>query len=157
LSEESDDVVHYDIMMNKAPHTGAGLALMVTGHIEGILPKNISVYRQALLRLATEAALKLARKGMLIIGTQDIRDPTTGKLWPMTMLVLEDIEAELGRDILRLKEMVVTVPEGYSKNRKDFQPTESVQQEEEEIIDIETIDHGHVPIVHAVYLIFQKL
>jgi hypothetical protein len=152
-------------MMNKVSYIGGDLALMVTGHIEDVLPKNISIYRQALLRLATEATIKLARKGMLIIGTQDIRDPNTGKLWPMTMLVLEDIETELGRDILRLKEMVVTVPEGYSKNRKDFQPTEPVQQEEqepeqeeeEEIIDIETIDHDHVPIVHAVYLIFQKL
>lgn len=150
-------------MMKKLPYANAGLALMVTSHMENILPINISVYRQALLRLATEAAIKLAHKGMLIIGTQDIRDPITGKLWPMTMLVLEDIEAELGRDILRLKEMVVTVPEGYSKLRKDFQPTDSVlpegqeEEKEEDFIDIETIDHGHVPIVHAVYLIFQKI
>ncbi|KAI7898479.1 uncharacterized protein BX663DRAFT_555836 [Cokeromyces recurvatus] len=155
LSEESEDVIHCDTMMNKAPYNGGDLVLMVTGHIEPILPGQINCYRKSIVSLANEAIDKLATKGMLIIGTQDIRDPITGKLWPLTMLVLEDIERALGCNVIKLKEMVVTVPDGYSKDRKtEYEP---VQEQEEDFIDIETIEHDHLPIVHAIYLVFQKL
>jgi hypothetical protein len=55
--------------------------------------------------------------------------------------------------------MVVTVPGGYSKDRKkDFHSIEEEEKEEKEddLIDIETVNHEYVPIVHAIYLIFQK-
>ncbi|KAI8090612.1 hypothetical protein BDF21DRAFT_460039 [Thamnidium elegans] len=155
LSEESDDVIHYETMMNKEYFEDGGLVLMITGHRNDLLPDKINYYRQTIVDLAIEATLTLAPKGMFIVGTQDIRDPYTGKLWPMTMLVLEDIERVVGRDVIKLKEMVVTVPDGYSKDRKRaFE--EVVIEEEEEVIDIETVNHDYVPIVHAVYLIFQK-
>ncbi|GAA5801238.1 hypothetical protein HPULCUR_006682 [Helicostylum pulchrum] len=155
LSEESDDVIHYEAMMNKEHYEDGDLVLMITGHRNDLLPDKINCYRQTIVDLAIEATLTLAPKGMFIVGTQDIRDPYTGKLWPMTMLVLEDIERVVGRDVIKLKEMVVTVPDGYSKDRKRaFE--EVVIEEEEDVIDIETVNHDYVPIVHAVYLIFQK-
>ncbi|KAI9470552.1 MAG: hypothetical protein EXX96DRAFT_491184 [Benjaminiella poitrasii] len=155
LSEESEDVIHHDTMISKEPYNEGKLMLMVTGHVETLQPNQINEYRKTLVSLANEATVKLATKGMLIIGTKDVRDPITGKLWPLTMLVLEDIERVLGRDIIRLKEMVVTVPDGYSKDRKN--EYELVEEQEEDFIDIETIEHDHLPIVHAVYLIFQKI
>ncbi|KAI9255496.1 hypothetical protein BY458DRAFT_520176 [Sporodiniella umbellata] len=149
LSEKSDDVIHYENMMSKSYYPGSDLVLMIIGH-QRIEPESINSYRQSLVDIAQDATERLAPKGMLIIGTQDIREPN-GKLWPMTMLVLEDIENKLGREKIRLKELVVTVPDGYSKDRQQQQLTE-----DEEVIDIETID-DFVPIVHAVYLIFQRL
>ncbi|KAI7896252.1 uncharacterized protein EV154DRAFT_411870 [Mucor mucedo] len=157
LSEESDDVIHYETMMNKAVYEGGDLVLMITCHRSDLLPDKINSYRRSIVNLAIEATSKLAPKGMFIVGTQDIRDSYTGKLWPMTMLILEDIEKEVGRNTIKLKEMVVTVPDGYSKDRKrDFVEVEMVEEEEEDVIDIETVNHDYVPIVHAVYLIFQK-
>lgn len=144
--------------MKKAVYEDGDLVLMITSHRSDLLPDKINSYRQTIVKLAKEATSKLAPKGMFIVGTQDIRDSYTGKLWPMTMLILEDIENEVGRDTIKLKEMVVTVPDGYSKDRKrDFVEVEVEQEEEEEdVIDIETVNHDYVPIVHAVYLIFQK-
>lgn len=142
-------------MMNKAYYEDSDLVLMITSHRSDLLPTKINTYRRTIVNLAMEAMSKLAPKGMFIVGTQDIRDSYTGKLWPMTMLVLEDIEKEVGRDTIKLKEMVVTVPDGYSKDRKrDFVEVE--EEGEEDVIDIETVNHDYVPIVHAVYLIFQK-
>lgn len=142
-------------MMNKAYYEDGELVLMITSHRSDLLPTKINTYRRTIVNLAMEAMSNLAPKGMFIVGTQDIRDSYTGKLWPMTMLVLEDIEKEVGRDTIKLKEMVVTVPDGYSKDRKrDFVEVE--EEGEEDVIDIETVNHDYVPIVHAVYLIFQK-
>lgn len=157
MSEESEDIVHHDLMFSKEVYPDGDLVLMVTGHIPNLQPHKINSYRSSLIQLARDATVKLTTKGFLIIGTQDIRDPISGKLWPMTMLVLEDIEREVGRDVIKLKEMVVAVPEGYSKDRKKVFTPEELNQDEEEIIDIETIEDDHLPIVHAIYLIFQKL
>lgn len=143
-------------MMSKERHENGELVLMITGHRSDLLPTKIEEYRRSIVNFAKESVMKLAEKGMFIVGTQDIRDPYTGKLWPLTMLVLEDIERELGRDKIKLKEMVVTVPEGYSKDRKkDFHSIEE-EEKEDDPIDIETVNHEYVPIVHAIYLIFQK-
>lgn len=155
MSEESEDVIHYETMMSKSHYEEGELVLMITSHISNLSPNKIDDYRRSIVQLASESTKKLAPKGMFIVGTQDIRDPYTGKLYPLTMLVLEDIEREVGRGVIKLKEMVVTVPDGYSKDRKmDFQ---AVNEEiEEDFIDIESISHEYVPIVHAIYLIFQK-
>ncbi|KAG1471652.1 hypothetical protein G6F56_002000 [Rhizopus delemar] len=149
LSEKSDDVIHYETMMNKPCYPTSDLVLMIIGH-QQVVPEAINAYRQTLVGIAREATERLVPKGMLIIGTQDVREPS-GKLWPISMLVLEDIENELGRDGIRLKELVVTVPDGYSKDRQ-----QKLITEDDEEIDIETVD-DFVPIVHAVYLIFQRL
>lgn len=140
--------------MSKSHYEEGELVLMITSHIFDLSTNKIDDYRRSIVRLAAESTKKLAPKGMFIVGTQDIRDPYTGKLYPLTMLVLEDIEREVGRGVIKLKEMVVTVPNGYSKDRKmDFQ---AVNEEIEDFIDIESISHEYVPIVHAIYLIFQK-
>ncbi|KAI8997788.1 hypothetical protein BDB01DRAFT_714441 [Pilobolus umbonatus] len=153
LSEESGDTVHYETMMGKKRYNDAELALIAVGH-QTVECDQINLYRQQLVNIALEAADRLCTKGMLIIGTQDIRNYQTGKLWPMSMLILEDIEAAVDSNILKLKEMVVTVPDGYSKDRK--KPFCEVDKEDEQLIDIETVD-DYVPIVHAIYLIFQKI
>lgn len=142
--------------MSKDCYENGDLVLMITSHISDLPLSKIEDYRRCIVCLARESTEKLAPKGMFIVGTQDIRDPYTGKLYPMTMLVLEDIEREVGRDIIKLKEMVVTVPDGYSKDRKMDIQTINEEDVEESFIDIETVSHEYVPIVHAIYLIFQK-
>ncbi|KAI8339815.1 hypothetical protein BD560DRAFT_412468 [Blakeslea trispora] len=159
LSEESEDVIHYENMMQIKPYENGSLVLMISNHLENLSPKCINEYRKSLVSLAEEALVKLAPKGMLIIGVKDIRDPFTGKLWPLTLLVQEDIEKNINRDQLRLKEMVVAVPEGFSKDRKQKYVEEEDQEEENEDteIDIETVEHDHLPIVHTIYLVLQKM
>ncbi|KAI9306841.1 hypothetical protein BJ944DRAFT_238379 [Cunninghamella echinulata] len=163
LSEESEDIVHYENMMNKPSLLEAPLCLMIMEH-RTIQVDQISMYRKMIVQTALEATEKLDLLGMLVIGTQDIRDPMTGKLWPMTMLVLEDIERVIDRSVLKLKEMVITVPDGYSRDRKQpiHEALATYQQQDKEdniIIDEEYIDKtsDHLPIVHAIYLIFQRL
>lgn len=134
-------------MLNKKPYINADLVVMATGHIEDLIPNQINFYRRSIIQLAQDAIPQLTTKGMLIIGTKDIRDENTGKLWPISMLVLEDIERTTSR--LRLKEMVITVPEGYSKSRDRTVAVQQQQQQQQQ-------EENHLPIVHAVYLIFQK-
>lgn len=134
-------------MLNKKPYINADLVVMATGHIEDLIPNQINLYRRSIIQLAQDAIPQLTTKGMLIIGTKDIRDENTGKLWPISMLVLEDIERTTSR--LRLKEMVITVPEGYSKSRDRTVAVQQQQQQQQQ-------EENHLPIVHAVYLIFQK-
>ncbi|KAI7883175.1 hypothetical protein K492DRAFT_235544 [Lichtheimia hyalospora FSU 10163] len=154
LSEESTDVMHYETMMTKPSLPEAPLRLVISAHQPQLLAHQINAYRQTLMQLARDAVKKLAPQGMLIIGTQDIRS-ADGKLWPMGMLVLEDIERTVDATMLKLKEMVVAVPDGYSKDRKQETTASSIQLEKEE--DSVDIVDEHLPIVHAVYLVFQKL
>ncbi|KAI8379148.1 uncharacterized protein BYT42DRAFT_593398 [Radiomyces spectabilis] len=151
LSEESDDVIHYETMMTKEPIEDAPLVLMVVGH-QQIEARQIGLYRESIVQIAMEATKKLAPQGMLVIGTRDIRQNEDGKLWPMTMLVLEDIERAVDRDTMKLKEMVVAVPDGYSKDRRRKTTAGALVQDD----DIDIVDE-HLPIVHAIYLIFQRL
>ncbi|KAI9313150.1 hypothetical protein BX666DRAFT_1980104 [Dichotomocladium elegans] len=165
LSENSTDVMHYETMMSKPPRPEGPLRLMIASHQPNLQIHQIGLYRQTLMRLALEAVERLPLQGMFIVGTQDIRT-ADGKLWPMGMLVLEDIERTVSPTILKLKEMVVAVPDGYSKKRHQQEeeqrqtvPTtasgvEAEQHEEDEIVDV--VDE-HLPIVHAVYLVFQRL
>jgi hypothetical protein len=142
-------------MMEKSPIEDGKLALMIAAH-QTLAPYQINLYRKTIVQLAKDATKKLAHHGMLIIGTQDIRNSVTGKLWPLTMLVLEDIERAVDRSELKLKEMVVAVPDGYSKNRKQNMDENPVTENNEDEIDIETVD-DYVSIVHAVYLVFQRV
>ena len=129
----------------------SSLRLMVVPHLPYLSPHHIEPYRRTLIQLATEAIEKLAPKGMFIVGTQDIRS-ADGKLWPLGMLVLEDIERSVDVSELKLKEMIVAVPDGYSKDRHQ-QMGESTTTNEEEV---DVVDE-HLQIVHATYLVFQRL
>ncbi|OAD73758.1 hypothetical protein PHYBLDRAFT_158785, partial [Phycomyces blakesleeanus NRRL 1555(-)] len=149
MSEDSDDVIHYESMMSKKPLENAPLVLVMVGH-QPIEPRQIGLYRETIVQIALEAVKKLAPLGMLIIGTKDIRQKDNGKLWPMSMLVLEDIERAIDRSVLKLKEMVVTVPEGHSKDRQQKNLNTEVEEE------LEIVDE-HLTIVHAIYLVFQRM
>ncbi|ORY92997.1 hypothetical protein BCR43DRAFT_496172 [Syncephalastrum racemosum] len=157
LSEESDDVVHYETMMTKSSTPEGRLGLIVVNHLPCLSPSQIGLYRETLVKIAREATQTLAPHGMLVIGTKDVRS-CTGKLWPMSLLVLEDIERVVDRRIMKLKEMVVAVPDGYSKMRnKDDERQKAHEETQDESDDPVDIVDEHLPIVHAIYLIFQKL
>ncbi|KAL9554525.1 hypothetical protein MBANPS3_002775 [Mucor bainieri] len=147
LSQDSvvNDSIFCDTMLSKQPYPHAGLVVMATGHIENLLPYQINLYRKSIIQLAQDAMRQLVVKGMLIIGTKDVRDQFSGKLWPISMLVLEDVE-RTSHGSLKLKEMVTTVPEGYAKDKDAFTAVPSLNNDQPE----------HLPIVHAIYFVFQK-
>ncbi|KAI8061150.1 hypothetical protein BC940DRAFT_336987 [Gongronella butleri] len=118
LSDDTEDKVHYDTMMSKPAIADAPLWLMVCAHPAQLEIDQISAYRRTVKELAREACTRLHPQGMFIVGTQDVRDKTTGRLWPMTLLILEDIESAVDRSVLKLKELVVAVPDGHTRNRK---------------------------------------
>lgn len=136
------------------------MSLRVIPHIPSQLlkPEYLPLYRENIVQMAQESVVKLAAGGMFIVGTQDYREPT-GKLWPLGMLIMEDINRNIGENYLKLKEMVVTVPEGYSKDRSKVISYENYVQD---ICLLDVVDETerlgqNVPIVHAVYLIFMKM
>ncbi|GAN06533.1 DNA methylase N-4 [Mucor ambiguus] len=147
LSQDSVviDSIFCDTMLNKKPYPHADLVIMATGHIENLLPNQIDMYRKSIIQLAQDATRQLAVKGRLVIGTKDVRDQISGKLWPISMLVLEDIE-RTSHGLLKLKEMVITVPEGYAKDKNAFTAKPLIEEG----------NPAHLPIVHAIYLVFQK-
>ncbi|ORX49517.1 hypothetical protein DM01DRAFT_1409486 [Hesseltinella vesiculosa] len=169
LSEESDDVIHYDTMMSKPVIADAPLWMMVCPH-QTLKISQIKVYRESVVSMAKEACQRLSPKGLFVVGAQDIRDPDTGKLWPLTMLVLEDIERAVDRSVMKLKELVVAVPDGYSRDRKltiadattlyhqqnDFENMPVLVDDDANAVNAKQL-HDHLPIVHAIYLIFQRL
>ncbi|KAG2182150.1 hypothetical protein INT43_007077 [Umbelopsis isabellina] len=161
LSEESSDFSHYEAMIRKAALPAPSpLSLRVIPHIPSQLlkPEYLPLYRENIVQMAQESVGKLAAGGMFIVGTQDYREPT-GKLWPLGVLIMEDINRNIGEKHLKLKEMVVTVPEGYSKDRSKVISYENYVQDIC-LLDVvgETERLGlNVPIVHAVYLIFMKM
>jgi hypothetical protein len=56
------------------------------------------------MHLAKEAAEELPVSGVFIVGAQDIRNEA-GKLYPLGMLIMEDIIRAVGEDCLKLKEL----------------------------------------------------
>ncbi|KAJ2959449.1 hypothetical protein NQZ79_g5096 [Umbelopsis isabellina] len=161
LSEESSDFSHYEAMIRKtALPAPSPLSLRVIPHIPSQLlkPEYLPLYRENIVQKAQESVCKLAADGMFIVGTQDYREPT-GKLWPLGMLIMEDINRNIGEKHLKLKEMVVTVPEGYSKDRSKVISYENYVQD---VCLLDVVDENerlglNVPIIHAVYLIFMKM
>ncbi|KAG2182854.1 hypothetical protein INT44_005835 [Umbelopsis vinacea] len=160
LSEESSDFTHYEAMIRKAalPYP-APLTVRVVTHIPHHFLKRdyIPLYRENVVQVAQDSVTKLAVGGMFIVGTQDYRDDE-GKLWPMSMLIMEDINRHIGENILKLKEMVVTVPEGHSKDRSKPMSFDTYEPEVC-LLDIDEAQKHEieVPIVHAIYLVFMKM
>ncbi|CAG8540539.1 9139_t:CDS:2 [Scutellospora calospora] len=114
----------------------------------------IPYYRAVIKRLAREAYDRLPPSGFLVIGGQDVRT-SDNKLWPLSMLFMEDVNNSVGEDKMPLKELVITVPDGYAKDKKkicsheDYTEERCIVDEEENAVQL--------PIVHACYLIFMKL
>ncbi|OLY81951.1 hypothetical protein AYI68_g3935 [Smittium mucronatum] len=136
-------------------------------NINVINPKRIiNNYRKLLVQAVLRNYKRLVNSGQIVIGVQDIRDPINGELWPMGMLVSEDINKSVSDKVLRLKEMIVAVPEGF-KNTKDSRyyfenqngSTRDMSKLSEVkcVIDLPNIEIDHLQIVHAYYLVFMKL
>ncbi|KAG9287994.1 hypothetical protein G9A89_017589 [Geosiphon pyriformis] len=156
LSESSDDISHVEKLLASKPlPPPTPTALIVVPHIpNGTLNvENIPAYRTAITHLAREAHNNLPPSGFLIVGAQDFRSPE-GKLWPLSMIFMEDINRAVGGDVMPLKELVITVPEGHAKDKRKICSYEEYV-DEKAIADGGNVDH--LPIVHACYLIFMKL
>ncbi|KAJ2675361.1 hypothetical protein IWW42_001145 [Coemansia sp. RSA 1085] len=158
LGEDSTDTAHYQKMVAMCPRLpldATPLALIVVPHISNLEFKRCHVepYRQALVQITHDASNRLCPSGLLVIGVQDVRDEN-GKLWPLGMLVLEDVQRAIGNIRLRLKEFIVVVENGHARKRDDVVSRETFV-DEKCIVGVSNIPH--VPIVHAYYLVFMKL
>ncbi|KAJ2889051.1 hypothetical protein FB639_000194 [Coemansia asiatica] len=159
LGEDSNDIAHYRklLSMPSANHVpDLPLALVVVPHIPNSMFSlvHIASYRRALVQIAHDASHRLSPSGMLVLGVQDIRDEH-GKLWPLGMLVLEDVQRAVGHIRLRLKEFIVVVENGHARKRDDVLSRDGFV--EEKCIVERTDPDIHLPIVHAYYLVFMKL
>ncbi|CAG8460640.1 4209_t:CDS:10, partial [Ambispora leptoticha] len=149
LSESSDDISHVEKLLSSKPlPPPTPTALIVIPHIPNnvLNAKDIPTYRAAIMHLAREAHSLLPPSGFLIVGAQDIRAPD-GKLWPLSMLFMEDINRIVGQDVMPLKELVITVPEGYAKDRRKICSYEEFV-DEKCVSDAQDCDIEHLTIVH---------
>ncbi|KAJ2774393.1 hypothetical protein GGI18_004584, partial [Coemansia linderi] len=107
LGEDSSDTAHYLKLLAMPVRPLAPLSLIVVPHIPNsqFLHHHIASYRRALVQITHDASHRLCPAGLLVLGTQDIRDEN-GKLWPLGMLVLEDVQRAVGSIRLRLKEFI---------------------------------------------------
>ncbi|RUP51248.1 hypothetical protein BC936DRAFT_149251, partial [Jimgerdemannia flammicorona] len=158
LSEDSDDVSHHQHMISKPPLPWpAPTSLRLVPHVPNtaLESRQVPLYRTTIIQIAHEAAALLPTSGMFVVGTQDVRGED-GRLWPLGLLVLEDINREIGEGLLKLREMVTAVPEGYQKDRKKVLTKEDAMGEGCVLDEEATGTIKHLPIVHAIYLIFVK-
>ncbi|KAJ1773946.1 hypothetical protein IW140_003187 [Coemansia sp. RSA 1813] len=159
LGEDSTDTAHYLKMMTMQPRLPASavpLALVVAPHVPNtkFMRRHVESYRRSLVQITHDASHRLCPSGLLILGVQDVRDEH-GKLWPLGMLVLEDVQRAVGNIRLRLKEFIVVVESGHSRKRDDVVSRESFV--DEKCVVGSDDPSVHVPIVHAYYLVFMKL
>ncbi|KAI8320186.1 hypothetical protein GQ54DRAFT_334987 [Martensiomyces pterosporus] len=159
LGEDTTDIAHYRKMIvlpPKQPIPETPLGLVVVPHIPEtqFLRGHVESYRQALVQITHDVSHRLSPSGLLVIGIQDVRDEH-GKLWPLGMLVLEDVQSAVGEIRLRLKEFVVVVEQGHARKRDDVVSRESFA-DEPCVVGSDSTD-VHIPIVHAYYLVFMKL
>ena len=150
LGEESEDIGHYKSLMAqpiKSLTNVAPLALIVIPHLpESQLRRHhVTDYRRSLVNCIHDASQRLSPSGSLIIGVQDIRDEF-GKLWPMGMLVVEDVQRAVGDIRLRLKELIICVERGWERKKNDML---SIQDFKDEECIIDQNPPKHVPIVHV--------
>ncbi|RIA90232.1 hypothetical protein C1645_823641 [Glomus cerebriforme] len=157
LGETSDDISHLEKILHSMPlPPPVPTALIVVPHIPNniLTSQIIPIYRTAIKHLAKEAYERLPPSGFFVIGGQDVRT-SDNKLWPLSMLFMEDVNNSVGEDKMPLKELVVTVPEGYAKDKKKITKKEDYIEEHCILDEDDKIEH--LPIVHACYLIFMKL
>ncbi|CAG8779822.1 4775_t:CDS:2, partial [Acaulospora morrowiae] len=131
LGEESDDISHLEKLLKSKPlPPPTPTALIIIPHIPNnlITAQAIPIYRETIVRLAREAYERLPPSGFLVIGGQDVRTPDK-KLWPLSMLFMEDVNKVVGEDKMPLKELVITVPEGFAKDKKKICSREEYVEE----------------------------
>ncbi|KAK5805659.1 hypothetical protein F5H01DRAFT_75159 [Linnemannia elongata] len=158
LSETSDDLGHQTKISKDAPcyPPPAQTTLRLIAHIPCTILKahQITAYRTTIMHLAKQALDQLPVSGIFIVGAQDIRTES-GKLYPLGMLIMEDVIRAVGEDCLKLKELIEAVPDGYQKDRRKI--TNWGEFKEEPRSPGEGIPTHHLPIVHACYLVFTKV
>jgi hypothetical protein len=140
LGDDANDVPHLEKLLYGSPPIEAGnvpLSIVILPHIEDTNPKlphftsfdQLATYRRGVVRTAQQAYNDLCISGFFIVGVKDVRIPhtfmdgdtvdewtTEQLLYPLGMLVLEDMNRVFRTDQLKLKELVVTVPNGYSRD-----------------------------------------
>ncbi|KAJ1656077.1 hypothetical protein IWQ61_004288 [Dispira simplex] len=156
----ADDIPHYELMTSMpCLDSQAPLWLVAIPHIPNtqLRPAYIAPYRRIIMQLALGALDRLNESGVFAVGAQDYRCRTSGEFWPMGLLVFEDVvqamKAQTSGWTLRLKELMIAVPDGYYKDRKNATP--SHRHLEPCVLDLPSLPH--LPIVHAYYLIFRKV
>ncbi|KAI9592419.1 hypothetical protein BDF19DRAFT_416323 [Syncephalis fuscata] len=119
--------------------------------------RNYSAYRCRIVQAAQQAYADLCVSGFFIVGLKDVRiphvssnsnstDPQEQLLYPLGMLVLEDMNRAFRTDQLKLKELVVTVPNGYSRDPYKWDKN----YQEIHINDLpEDSPQRYLPIVHV--------
>jgi hypothetical protein len=126
----------------------APISLIVVPHIPNhkLDDEIIPFYRRSLVEMTLYALQTLPPSGMLIVGVQDYR-ATDNTLIPLTALVYQDINDVIkGRDHMKLKELVVCVPQGYSCDRaKEY----SKIPKQHCVVGEKLGEVGHLPIVHV--------
>ena len=110
----------------------------------------VQTHRRALLRIAEQAAKTLKDGGYLVVGARDWRDPSDDRLWPVPLLVHGDLAA-LG--LFVLKEIVVLVPQGYSKSKTS--DADHYKRFECHVDAPGAMQH--LDLVHVEYLVFVKM
>ncbi|CAG8450393.1 7504_t:CDS:10 [Gigaspora rosea] len=148
LGEESDDISHLEKLLNSKPlPPPTPTALIVIPHISNnnLNSQAIPYYRATIKRLARKAYDRLPPSGFLVIGGQDVRT-SDNKLWPLSMLFMEDVNNAVGEDKMPLKELVITVPDGYAKDKKKICSYEDYTEEQCVVDDEESA--VQLPIVH---------
>ncbi|KAI9501531.1 hypothetical protein BX070DRAFT_37661 [Coemansia spiralis] len=133
LGEDTTDIAHYlkmTAMPPRLPVSETPLALIVVPHVPNVklVRSHISPYRQALVQITHDASRRLCPSGLLVLGVQDVRDEH-GKLWPLGMLVLEDVQRAVGTIRLRLKEFIVVIENGHARKRDDVISRDSFADE----------------------------
>ncbi|KAF9921811.1 hypothetical protein FBU30_008125 [Linnemannia zychae] len=158
LSETSDDLGHQSKISKEESFypPPAETTLRLVAHIPCTVLKShqITAYRTAVMHLAKEALEKLPVTGVFIVGAQDIRTES-GKLYPLGMLIMEDIIRAVGEEYMKLKELIEAVPDGYQKDRRKI--TSWAEFKEEPRSPGDNIPTHHLPVVHACYLVFTKV
>ncbi|KAI0244201.1 hypothetical protein L0F63_007215, partial [Massospora cicadina] len=153
--ERSEDVTHHDRMMKLKPHPNPNLSLIILPHIPNhqLVNKAISFYRKAVREVTVDACTRLETGGFLIVGAQEYRFQDlqgSGRLVPLSLLIFEDIERYLNQSYasppLRLKELVICVPDGYQCKRSKILTSLPV---EPCILDVKPTDpFPNLPLVH---------
>lgn len=147
LGEQTDDSAHLRKLNSLEPLPDpAPLALVVMSQPESLTVQEITEFRHGILKVTKSAYEQLCPSGVYALCIRDIRDPQTGNLWPLGLLIMEDITNFMSESCLKLKELIVGVPEGYARNPND---TKSFSGYREKCILDEAVES--LPIVHVTY------
>lgn len=154
--ERSEDITHHNRMMGLSSIAKAGTSIIIVPHIPNhhLVNGTIPYYRKGIQEVTAIACKRLLPGGFLIVGVQEYRFQDlqgSGRLVPLSLLVFEDIERHIKNGYasppLRLKELVVCVPDGYQCSRSKFFNSLPV---EPCILDVSPTDpYPNLPLVHV--------